>query len=453
MAVGHSLVMMLIALPSYFLGMALGYFGSGILISANEHTYSVDNLVKGITSASLVKGTLVQILVVGLVTYLAFISFKKVDVALLMKRGDSKKVRPGIIEKLIDKLRIKDGYCYKLTFKNGSELLLLLVAVATFSIMFALSMSLLASSKIILESQNQGRTYQYETVLDDYMVQKQDTDYGKYLLREDIKLFSRDETINYNLVGISDNNNGFSLLDKHGQNLDIAIDGVVINPELVENYGIKIGDQIDVDIDGNIYPTKVEAVAANAGLKTIYINKAQMAEWLNINQGSYNMVLSQNPINENNVALKNQILEVEHNQTSNKASAIINQSIGVLTGCLLIFLAVFIGLTGNTESILVFNLLGYDNKRINKILLNPYMVFANVIFIVTLPICIFVARKIQTATSLATGDYMPFSCNILAVLYMVLILNLICLLVREIFTFKIKKTVKNESQFELLYEL
>ena len=111
-------------------------------------------------------------------------------------------------------------------------------------------------------------------------------------------------------------------------------------------------------------------------------------------------------------AYEDVMAELSRSQTSNKASAIINQSIGIATGCLLIFLAIFIGLSGNTESILIFDLLGYDGKKINRILLDPYMVVSNVIFFITLPICVFAAKRIQISTSLATGDYMPFQLSL-----------------------------------------
>jgi len=64
--------------------------------------------------------------------------------------------------------------------------------------------------------------------------------------------------------------------------------------------------------------------------------------------------------------------------TSNKASAIINQSIGVITGCLLIYLALLIGLNNNMKSILIFDLLGYNNREVNKVLLNPHMILINI---------------------------------------------------------------------------
>ena len=227
----------------------------------------------------------------------------------------------------------------------------------------------------------------------------------------------------------------------------------MLNPELSENYGIKVGDEISCEIEGNTYTVKATAVARNAGIKSMYMSKEKLAELMGLDSSSYNFVFSAEPMEgTQSVAYEDVMAELSRSQTSNKASAIINQSIGIATGCLLIFLAIFIGLSGNTESILIFDLLGYDGKKINRILLDPYMVVSNVIFFITLPICVFAAKRIQISTSLATGDYMPFQLSVFTVVYMFVILNILCFLVRAAFTLKIKKIIEGEKQAEYLHE-
>jgi hypothetical protein len=174
---------------------------------------------------------------------------------------------------------------------------------------------------------------------------------------------------------------------------------------------------------------------------------------MEIDSMAYNAALSDKALDvSESLAYEDKMETLSNDQTSNKASAIINQSIGVATGCLLIFLAIFIGLSGNTESILIFDLLGYDNKKINRILLDPYIIVSNIIFFISIPICIFAAKKIQISTSLATGDYMPFQVSGFTIVYMFVILNIICLLVRAAFTGKIKKIIEGEKQAEYLSE-
>ena len=139
-------------------------------------------------------------------------------------------------------------------------------------------------------------------------------------------------------------------------------------------------------------------------------------------------------------SLEEKLSAVQRSQTANKASAIINQSIGVITGCLLIYLAVFIGLNGNMKTLLMFDLLGYEEREVYRILLNPYIVISNLLFLLTLPVAIYAARNVQIMTSLQTGDYMPFQLNWITFVYMFVILNALCFIIRFLFIQKVKKS-------------
>ena len=113
-------------------------------------------------------GTLFLSLFLGAIVYLAGLTVRKTDVALMMKQTDGKAIRSGLIEKIIQKLPMKHKFKFKLTLNHFSTLGLLLSAIVTFSIMFVLSLSLTFSSSKILESQKNGRHYSYDISYDNY---------------------------------------------------------------------------------------------------------------------------------------------------------------------------------------------------------------------------------------------------------------------------------------------
>lgn len=453
---------------SVLIGEVAGYFGSSILISANENTYGMELLSKGIRFSNSIRLVSYLGLSVIIVTYIAFALAVNKDAALLMKKADSSAGKPGFVEKFIGFFKMKGGYKYKLTLKNISELLLLVTAIVTFGIMFVLSVSLLLSSREIMGSQREGREYSYVTEYDEVRnVEASTADEGNtdtvppdsagdisYYLRYNAEIDHNGEKISYNIIGTDSNNELFSLYDKKHNKIDLSNEpGVVLNPELAENYGIKVGDKLSIEVNGRAVEIEATNLARNAGIKSMYISKEKLAALMDVDNAAYNGVWSNAPLDESASTLYEDKMEaLSRDQTSNKASAIINQSIGVATGCLLIFLAIFIGLSGNTESILIFDLLGYDNKKINSILLDPYLIVSNIIFFLSIPICIYAARKIQINTSFATGDYMPFQVSGFTIVYMFVILNLICFLVRAVFTRKIKKIIEGEKQAEYLSE-
>jgi putative permease len=224
---------------------------------------------------------------------------------------------------------------------------------------------------------------------------------------------------------------------------------------LRENYGLKVGDTLELIVKGKRHQIKIAGFAENADLKTIYIPKDQASAMVDETKDSFNGKLTNKPQEEGQGktrSLEEKLSAIQRSQTSNKASAIINQSIGVITGCLLIYLAVFIGLNGNMKTLLMFDLLGYEEREVYRILLTPYIVISNLLFLLTLPVAIYAARNIQIMTSLQTGDYMPFQLNWITFVYMFAILNTLCYIIRFLFIQKVKKIRDYNRQAEFLSE-
>lgn len=441
----YALLICGLSLISSLIGLVLGFWGSDILLSANSQTYLVQGLSKGLSLQSVMTGTLFLSLFLGALTYLAGLTVRKTDLALMMKQTDGKSIRPGLMEKLIQKLPMKHKFKFKLTLNHFSTLGLLLIAIVTFSIMFVLSLSLTFSSSKILESQREGRHYSYEVSYDNYRKEEaesaSDSDSVTYL-RYDVDLKIKGEAIAYQALSLTSQNDLFQLIGSKGEILD-PTQGVFVNPELRENYGLKVGDTLELRVKGKRHLIKIAGFAENADLKTIYIPKDQASAMVDETHDIFNGRLTNKPQEkgEGKVrSLEEKLSAVQRSQTANKASAIINQSIGVITGCLLIYLAVFIGLNGNMKTLLMFDLLGYEEREVYRILLNPYIVISNLLFLLTLPVAIYAARNVQIMTSLQTGDYMPFQLNWITFVYMFVILNALCFIIRFLFIQKVKKS-------------
>ena len=451
----YALLISGLSLISSLISLVLGFWGSDILLSANSQTYLVQGLSKGLSLQSVMTGTLFLSLFLGALTYLAGLTVRKTDLALMMKQTDGKSIRPGLMEKLIQKLPMKHKFKFKLTLNHFSTLGLLLIAIVTFSIMFVLSLSLTFSSSKILESQKEGRNYSYDISYDNYRKEEAGSasDSVTYL-RYDVDLMIKGETIAYQALSLTSQNDLFQLIGSKGEILD-PTQGVFVNPELRENYGLKVGDTLELRVKGKRHQIKIAGFAENADLKTIYIPRDQASAMVNEADDRFNGRLTNNVQEKGRGktrSLEEKLSAVQRSQTSNKASAIINQSIGVITGCLLIYLAVFIGLNGNMKTLLMFDLLGYEEREVYRILLNPYIVISNLLFLLTLPVAIYAARNIQIMTSLQTGDYMPFQLNWITFVYMFVILNALCFIIRFLFIQKVKKIRDDNRQAEFLSE-
>jgi predicted lysophospholipase L1 biosynthesis ABC-type transport system permease subunit len=433
-------------------GLILGYFASDILIEANRKTYLVTGILKGIRPVTLISGMVFIPAIFSFITSLSVIDIDKKDVALLLKPADGKSF-PGPMERLIQCLPISDKSKFKLTLKNISAILFLLIAVVTFNIMCVLSVSLIFSGNKIMQSQQINRQYRYDLEYDHILLEgEKESGEDIYYLTCGASVKLAGNMLKYQIVGVDRLSRLFQLTDKKGNPIDIG-QGLVLNPELEENYGIKVGDTLSVFVEDKRYDFPVTAIAENAELKTIYLSKQQVAALMNQSSLAYNGILT-NQYQAASIAdtLDNKISEIERSLTSNRASAVLNQMIGIITGCLLIFLALLIGLNNNIKSILIFDLLGYRIREIKQMLLDPYIIVINLLFLLTMPVCIYAAKSIQIMTSIQTNDYMPFQINMTTFVYMVVILNLLCVVVKALFVKKIRKIINEEKQAEFLYE-
>lgn len=434
-------------------GLVSGYFGSGILIAANRQTYLVENLVKGIYRQTLFTGIFLTTIFFCIVTYVSCIGMGKKDVALMMKPMDTAGKPPGIAGVFINKLPLRNKFEFKLTMKSISAVSLLVVAVTVFNIMFILSVSLIFSGNEILKSQTMNRSYLYDISYENYRINKERSmEQEIYYLKCEGSIEIAGNSLQYDIVGLENTNVLFELVDQKNRAIDIK-EGLILNPELEENYGIKAGDMISLTVEEKIYKIPVAAIAANADLKTVYLPKQYVAAMIHQESLVYNGVLT-NQYRDNGTAITfgEKVSAIKRSLTSNRASAVINQSIGVITGCLLIYLALLIGLNNNEKSILIFDLLGYNDREINRILLNPYIIVSNLLFWILIPISVYIAESIQIRTSIQTNDYMPFQINAIMLVYMLLIFNLICFGVKALFVGKIKGIMNADRQSEFLNE-
>ena len=442
-----------ISFASALIGLVIGYFASDILLAANAQTYLVENLAKGVGIQTLVTGIFLTTVYFCMVTFISCAGMGKKDVALMMKPVDAGSGLPGIAELFISKLPFPDKFRFKLTMKSISAVSLLIVAVAVFNVMFVLSVSLIFSGKEILKCQTMNRSYLYDISYETYRIESRKSEEQEiYYLKSEGSLEIEGNSLPYNIVGMGNTSALFKLVDGENRAIDIS-KGLILNPELEENYGIKAGDVVFLTVDAVTYEVPVTSIAANADLKTVYLPRQDVADMIHQEGLAYNGVLTNQYRDDGTVtALEEKVSSIKRSLTSNRASAVINQSIGVITGVLLIYLALLTGLNHNAKNILIFDLLGYDKREINRMLLNPYLVVSNLLFWILLPVSIYMARSIQIRTSIQTNDYMPFQINGITLVYMLLILNLVCFGVKALFTGKIKEIINDDRQTEFLNE-
>lgn len=324
--------------------MCCGYFLSDILIRANEKTCSVEGLVRAVSPSSAAIGLLSGAVIYCCTAFLSYFFIRGKEPGLLISGKTASQAVSGglsVAERIVRIIPVKDKFPLRIALRKPLAVFLIFVAVMAFNVCFILGRSLNISSQKIMESQTKGHYYQYNTGYTEYKNAPLPGEALPYLYSFS-ELKSGSQEMKQSIFGLYSLGSLFELFDGKGEALPVPqLDEVYINPELAELYHVHIGDMIQVDIEGRTAEYKVAGIAANAQIKTIYVNTAALSQNIGAPGGSYNGGWSMEPLADNGTEVSSAMMKqiLERDVTSNQTSAVINQVMGAIIGCILLFLA------------------------------------------------------------------------------------------------------------------
>ena len=432
------------------LGLAGGYFLSGILIEASIRTYAVTGLIKGVNAFNLFLGLIVDTTVFCLVTFFCYFFVRGKDPGVLLAGNQNSNRDSNTLKaanRVVSIIPIKNQFPLRIALRKPMAVFMILVAVMAFNVCMILAYSLNISSKDVFASQTIGHNYEYDAHFSDYHMEPVSMDSLAYLDCSSA-LFIGEKEVIQTIVGIYDLNDVFVLQDDKGNQLGTPEKGFIyVNPGLAEIYDVAAGDTLTIDISGTDHSFTVTEIAANAKSASVYVNADELAEILGISDGAYNGILSMDKVtNWEEVITKNQRIDkLNRNAVSNKISGVINQVTGCVVGAILIFLALLINFQDNIRDILILNMLGYHIKEIRKLLIDVYLPIVWFFFALSIIPSIITAHEIQKSLSISTNDYMPFGTNIIVILLVFVILNMIYWLVKSVSSLGIKHVIFKEE--------
>jgi putative ABC transport system permease protein len=191
----------------------------------------------------------------------------------------------------------------------------------------------------------------------------------------------------------------------------------------------------------------VAGIARNAEQKRIYISKDTLTKWIGNDANIYNGILSMRQPAERgkSVSMKERLEELDRAAVSNRTSAVLNQILGGVLGCLLIYLVILLNFNDSMKEILILHLLGYRTKQINTMLISIYRPIIGFSFFIMIYPSIYICKSIQRNLSIQTNDYMPFQTNISVLIFTFILINIIYNAVKYVFGKKIRKIIIQED--------
>ena len=441
-----------LSLVGGLIGLGLAYPLSDILLAANRETYGVTGLVKFLQGKSIIFGLLTSTISFCCVSFLSYKFVEKKEPGSLIA-GYQYKTRFSAALRIADsaanRLPVKNKLAVRITLRKPFAVCLLLVAVMSFSVCMIIAYSINISSSKIMASQTEGHHYEYVTYYDNVIKKESLPDNSLGMLHFPSSFEYDNTTIQHTISGVYQLNALYELRDTNGSLITPPSPGTaVIGPSLQEIYGIMPGDVLYINIFGEMLQVTVNHIAVNAQSATLYVNGSELSALAERSDGDYNVLFSgyyPNGTPGKTFSRQERVYLLERDAVSNKTSGVINQVIGVLIGCILFFLALYINFQDNVRDILILHMMGFGNRSIQKMLVDIYRPLILILFFITLPPSIFMVQYIQKQLSITTGDYMPFGTNIFVILLALIILLLIYQLVQWVFYSAVKRTVNREE--------
>lgn len=431
-----------------FIGFVVGYYFSYVLLNNYLITYDIASATRGVSIKSLIFGIIGVPVVMCICTYLAYRKYKREEISTLINE-QSKEMTNSTINKIAEKVSklivSKYSFSSRLALRKPFNLLLVLISVYVFLVLMVLSISLNLSSGSILESQKSNREFQYAVSFESNETQQQSV-YMEYYQKEKVEvLYGKMDVGEQELYAIDNDGTLFRLM--HGQEqIHLEKDEIAISKRMEEVFAMKKGDTVSLDFNGNKYNFVVKTVADNGNVRAVYVNRNAWNEIVGNDAASYNGGWTSEKDNQwKNASVKSfeeYVKELENENVSNRASAIINQVLGCVFGILLIFLVLLLNFQDNTQNFIYLRKMGYLLKEIKIMLVNIYFPILIIAYVISLAPSIFTCKKILKILSLGTGDYMPFITHGFVFVYALAVLFISYECVLKLFDVKLRKMLR-----------
>jgi len=438
---------------AFIVGFVLGWICSDVLLQLYRSSFDIELLQKGIFPSNLGIGFLLIVVLSGIMAILPYYKLLKFELSSLLRNFPEEhqnKWGDFIRHKLSYAFPVKYRSSFRITLRKPFSIALIFLSVGFFTVLWIMSISLNFSSQYIYEAQTLGRSYKYDIQLEEYQPYHPLKEDNTFYLSSKVGILWKGNVVNQQAIGFHKKTNLFQFYTLDNKELFLPKDKeVYINEALSELYGIRQNDHIEILVNNKNYKVKVAAIVKNAEINTIYLSETQLASILSLNEPIYNGILS-NTIpkeyqNKFIITEKERLALLQKNNVSNRISAVINQLLGCVTGCLLLYLVILLNFQDCTRNILILNMLGYTAKSINKMLISIYKPLMNVAFVIMLPLSIMVCQFIQKKLSIETGDYIPFQTNLIIIGGIWLLLNLLYHLIQLRFNDKVANIQTTEQ--------
>ncbi|MEF9960623.1 MAG: ABC transporter permease [Niameybacter sp.] len=390
-AMPYLLLLLVIGIPMLLIGYGIGVYGAGPMKDFYLEFYLLLN--EPITTNAYVFITAVLVplgFILGLSFFMIWRMLGKETIQLL-KVGDKEKMtRLGkLIGKALSKTKAQTKFKYTFIFKNTGKFIVFFWGITFSSMLILLGFMMNGMfDKMTVEYYNQV-DYQYEGYLD-YAKPKPKVKTGQEKFLTVGNVFYEQEPIS--VKGLEKDNVLHKLIDKKGKDMtSLLADGFIVNQSFATTYGIKKGDTLTLQIEDRLYVHKVMGIANSYGDNTVYCEIEDLSRALTKNKSKklYTGIYSKEALDEKmfmTVVDKQGMMEqTELMQGFIQVAMYAMFGSAIVMSSLILYVLTTLTVEDNYYNISLLKVMGYSSREVNQMILNSYLVYAILTYIISIP--------------------------------------------------------------------
>lgn len=287
----------------------------------------------------------------------------------------------------------------------------------------------------MVEDEFKGRNYNYDLrFLDGVNGESliQNNDEGYYITQGNISSTlrggsSKEVSIDTNIIAI-DNNSKLLELYEDNKNINLKLDeGFIINEVLRTGQGLKVGDEITINIDNKDITGVIQGVNQFLSNNDVYTSE-KFLSLKGIEASEINGIFTdKTPSVDNNnlIATVTKLDEFQYSFEKStemvKSAGVLQAVIGILLGCLIIGITTNILVQDNRKNLILMRAMGYTNQEINNSCLKIYTPFIILGFLFSIPNSFLIMNLMFNEVAKSASISYPVKFDILSIIISLLV--------------------------------
>lgn len=442
-----------LALPMLVLGAIVGQFCATPLINLFRVFYLFPTTISEESYLVYVIAILLPLIVFISFSYIIVRLFLKKKPLELLKIGETTKIDrlTKCVDKILRKAKATTKFKYSFLLRNKGKLLVFLLG-------FAFSTFLIIISLITPDAFLKMSTEAYEIV---------DYKYEAYVdITKELPLVKSNEERNITietkykgdlitLKGLETDNKLYNIFSNNNENITEKLEkGIVISKTFSVLYNKDKGDNINIEINGVDKKLKVREVSKDYGNATVYFNIEALSE-LYFGEGNkdfFTGIYSDDEINKYDYSYVICKADVIEQASSLNKLIFITISlmivVSVILTAIILFVLTSLTIEDNFYNISLLKVMGYKKKEVNSMILNSYLVYGIITYIISVPLAIISMKIFFRTLSDKFRIVMPFELK----LWQAIVGFIVIILCYYLGTLSAKKKINELSLQEVLKE-